>query len=150
MQAIKQHLYKQLEQLVNERLYIAQENILSANDSQANDSKSTAGDKHETGRAMLHMEQENNQKQLAKALDLKKELTTIDITAKRIIIGKGSLVKTAQVSYFITIGLGKLVSNNEVVYAISLASPIGQLLLGKKAGDSFVFQGKEVFIIDIL
>lgn len=150
MQAIKQDLYKQLEQLVNERLYIAQENILSANDSQANDSKSTAGDKHETGRAMLHMEQENNQKQLAKALDLKKELATIDIAAKHTTISKGSLVKTAQVSYFITIGLGKLVANNEVVYAISLASPIGQLLLGKKAGDSFVFQGNEVFIIDIL
>jgi hypothetical protein len=150
MQAIKLALYQQLQQLVNERLTIALENIESANASQENDTKSTAGDKHETGRAMLHLEQENNQLQLAKAKQLKQSLANIDVNHTNITIGKGSLVKTAQASYFISIGLGKLVADNQVVYAISLASPIGQLLFSKKAGDTFEFQGNKVIIIDIL
>jgi len=146
MQTLKLGLFTQLEQLVNERLIIAVENIQSANESQANDSKSTAGDKHETGRAMLHMEQENNQKQLTKALALKKELASIDPTKQHTTISKGSLVTTTQSRYLITIGLGKLEEDNQIVYAISLASPIGQLLFGKKAGDTFEFQGKTMLI----
>lgn len=146
MQTLKLALYEKLEQLINHRISIANENISAAKISQENDTKSTAGDKHETGRAMLHLEQENNQKQLAKAFQLKKDIQQIDISHPHKIINRGSLIITKQATYFISVGLGKLHVNQEVVYAISLASPIGQMLFGKKAGDTFKFQGKTIQI----
>ena len=136
MLALKQELYQQLQTLVDKQIAIATENINSAKISQENDTKSTAGDKHETGRAMLHLEQENNQKQLAKALQLKQELASTNINQSKESIRK----------YFLSIGIGKLVVAEQTVFAISLASPIGQLLLGKRVNDTFDFQGKAIKI----
>ena len=146
MLALKQELYQQLQTLVDKQIAIATENINSAKISQENDTKSTAGDKHETGRAMLHLEQENNQKQLAKALQLKQELASTNINQSKESISKGCLVYTENGKYFLSIGIGKLVVAEQTVFAISLASPIGQLLLGKRVNDTFDFQGKAIKI----
>ena len=52
--------------------------------------------------------------------------------------------------YLISIGLGSFTSNNQIIYLISLSSPIGKILLDKKKGDSFFFNNNTEKIIDII
>lgn len=109
----------------------------------ANDeTKSSAGDKYETGRAMMHLEKEKLAGQLMEAGKMKKGLDQIDVDRSDTLAGLGSLVRTAQANYYVSASVGKLEVEGEVFFAISPASPIGQQLLGKKQGDTFSFAGR--------
>ena len=52
--------------------------------------------------------------------------------------------------YFISIGMGKIELDEEVIYCISLASPIGKVLRDKKTGDEIQFNNADIAITDIL
>lgn len=145
----KEEIRHELIKIINDKIEVVNDSIHSAKVSQENDTKSTAGDKHETGRAMLHLEQESNQKQLSKLLLLKQSLLSIDIKSKQTKISTGSLIHTTQGTYFLSIGIGKITVRKKIVLAISLASPIGQQLAEKKNGDTFIFQGKTISITAI-
>ncbi len=147
--SIKQQLYNQLVQQVNQRVTNAQKAMQAAEDSKNNQTKSSAGDKFETSRAMMQGEEERNKIQLAKALALRQQLMQIDISKTNEKITVGSLVSTNQGNYFLTVGLGKIVLNDTTYFAISLASPIGQLLFGKAKNDVAKFRGKPIEIKDI-
>ena len=64
-------------------------------------------------------------------------------------IGFGSLVTTDQGVYFIAIGVGAVNVDGETVYAISIQSPIGQALAGKRVGDEVVFGGKRMRVLGL-
>jgi len=66
-------------------------------------------------------------------------------TAAAAIVCEGSLVETDQENYFISIGFGKI----DDVYAISVESPLGALLKGKKIGESVEMRGKKITIKSI-
>ncbi len=143
---IKKELYKQCEVFVNNRLQTIQDIISSNQKALQSETKSSAGDKHETGRAMLQLEMEKAGQQLQGVLQMKETLAKINITKNSEIAHLGSLVKTNQVNYFLSISAGQLVVANEHYFAISVSSPIGNLLLGKKEKDTFVFSGKKIDI----
>jgi len=66
-------------------------------------------------------------------------------------VGLGSLVKTNKGTYFVSISIGELKIEESSVFVISLQSPIGQGLKGKKVGDLFTFranQEQEILHID--
>ena len=50
---IKQQLYKKCQDFLNQRLETIQNTILDIQNALQSETKSSAGDKHETGRAML-------------------------------------------------------------------------------------------------
>jgi len=108
----------------------------------AAETKSTAGDKYETARAMIHIEQEQINRQLAEALSQQSMLAQIDfsITAAHII--RGSLVDTDQGLFFIATGIGRVVVEDTIIYAISPQSPLGAKLSGLSVGGSAVINGK--------
>ncbi|SDQ12670.1 3-oxoacyl-ACP synthase [Flagellimonas zhangzhouensis] len=114
------------------------------------ETKSTAGDKHETGRAMVQLEQEKLAQQI---LELEKDravLKKIDIEKLPQKISLGCLVKTSAANYFISISAGAFKSGGEVVYCISASAPIAQLLLGKEKDENFVFNEKSQTIQEVL
>ena len=121
----------------------------AAEDSKNNETKSSAGDKFETSRAMMQGEEERNKIQLAKAFALRQQLAQIDISKTEESVAVGSLVYTNQGNYFLTVGLGKIVLDGTTYFAISLASPIGQLLFGKVLNDTLSFRGKMIEIQQI-
>ena len=82
--------------------------------------------------------------------ELKNELAQIDLNKKLNTVVFGSIVKTNQENYFISIGLGVINIQQEIFYAISLASPIGKVLNRKKVGDEVSFLGKKILITEIL
>ena len=146
---LKALIYDKLKEIVSLRIQTATNAMRSAEESRNNETKSSVGDKYETGRAMMHLEKQKNEVQLNKALTLKQELNQIDINKDQNRVGVGSLVFTNQGIYFISIGLGKLKISNEMFYCISIASPVGRLLHDRSIGESFEFQEKLFHIENI-
>lgn len=144
---IKQELYNYCQAFFEERLKTIRQVIFEIETSLQSESKSSAGDKHETGRAMLHLEREKAGQKLAELDKTRNLLSKIDINKRCDVIGLGSLVYTLQANYFISISAGKLEVENLNFYAISPSTPIGQLLLGKTKGDQVSFR-KDLIKID--
>ena len=145
-QQIKLELYLQinyqLELMINE----TKVSLKSAIESRDNDTKSSAGDKHETARAMVQIEIDKSEDQLKKIVELQNELISLNLERQYKKIEKGCLVVTNTETFFISIGLGKILFNESIYYAISLVSPIGALLKDKVVGDKVQFNGKELFV----
>ncbi len=146
---IKEILVDKLLSILDKRIETANNDIKLAKESRDNETKSTAGDKYETGRSMVQFELEKNNVQLNKAIQLKNELAQIDLQKKFKSVEFGCLVFTNKGNYFISIGLGKIEISNESIYCISLASPIGKIFHHKKVNDQIVFQEKEIEIFEI-
>jgi transcription elongation GreA/GreB family factor len=111
-----------------------------------NDSKSSAGDKHETARAMMQLEQEKIGKQLQEAEEINNALNKIDtqLTSKNIAVG--SLVKTNFGYFYLAAALGKLIINNQEVYVLSPKSPLGLKLIGLTSNSNFEINARKYSI----
>lgn len=147
--SLKEKTYQTLLAAIERSITTARSAMLAAQDSRDNETKSSAGDKFETGRAMMQIESEKNKVQLLKAIKLKKELTQINIQPAKTIIKVGSLVTTKTGIYFLAIGIGKVKVEEQNVFCISMASPIGQVLNGLAVGDSSSFQGRAIEVLAI-
>lgn len=102
----------------------------------ANDSKSTAGDKHETSRAMMQLEQEKLGSQLRILEEQQQQLALISQLQQSPKIINGSLIETDRGNIFIGVALGKLNAGGQDVICITNQSPLGKLLTGKSSGES--------------
>lgn len=147
---IKNELLETCKKFVENRLKTVQEILLSYENDLQSETKSSAGDKHETGRAMLQLEMQKTGLQLMGINQMMEVLDKIDISKKSKKVHLGSLVFTQKDSYFLGISAGKIVVNNEVFYSISTSSPIGKLLLGKQENEQFVFNGNTIKIQKIV
>ncbi len=111
--------------------------------------KSSAGDKHETGRAMVHLEQEIIQRQLSEVMhQLTQHLYTKNIIPSEV-VQNGSLVQTDKGYYYLSVGLGRIHWNDQEIIALSSSSPFGQALLGKKAQDVIVVNKNAFRIVSV-
>jgi transcription elongation GreA/GreB family factor len=146
---LKSRLLEEIHARLDAQIETAQTAIDSAIESKNNETKSSAGDKFETGRAMMQIEQEKNEMQLSKTVRLKKLLYQIDVDKTFESVSFGSLVFTKDHNYFISIGIGKVEIDDKKYYAISYDSPIGKLLMGKAIGDQMEFRGNKMSIQSI-
>ncbi|WP_347923297.1 3-oxoacyl-ACP synthase [Pontimicrobium sp. SW4] len=143
---LKQKLYRSCEAFIENRFQTIQKSIEELQNALQSETKSSAGDKHETGRAMLQLEREKAGQQLAEINKTKMVLSKVSLDKKSTIVTLGSLVYTNQLNYFISISAGNLVVDHESFYAISANTPIGKLLIGKTAGDSINFNRNSIEI----
>ncbi len=134
---------------VDSRLERIHSEIQKLNEGLRSETKSTAGDKHETGRAMLQLEREKLGKQLLEVENMKVVMSRIFPNQKREKIALGSLVKTDTATYFISISAGKFKLKDIEVFCISTSSPIGKALLGKRDSDVIMFNGIEQLILEV-
>lgn len=149
MQKIKKQLLQQILQQLDVKIEALKVSIKLAKESRDNESKSSVGDKYETGRTLMQLEVEKNRVQLNRTESLKNEISNIKKSQKNKQIEFGSLVITPQNNYFISAAIGMVKLDHKNYYCISLASPIGKLLHGKKTGDEFNFRGNTIQILDI-
>ena len=147
---IKEALFSQCESFVNKRLQTVEAVLSSNQKALQSETKSSAGDKHETGRAMLQLEMEKAGQQLSGIVQMKVVLSKIDISKTSKNACLGSVIITAKVSYFLSISAGQLVVADKSYFAISVSSPIGKLLLGKQEKEVISFNGKTIEIIGIV
>jgi hypothetical protein len=144
---IKQKLYKACLLFVNSRLATVTSIISSNKKALFSETKSSAGDKHETGRAMLQLEMEKAGQQLAAINQMKATLTKINIEKTSKNISLGSLIITNKYNYYLAISAGKIVFDGDEYFAISTNSPIGKELLGKTVGNIISFNKAEILSI---
>lgn len=147
--AIKPLLLDHCKNYVEERLRRIRNTISDIQESLATETKSTAGDKHETGRAMLQLEREKAGKQLAEVQKLQETINKIDITSSSDHIRLGNLVKTSNGIYFISISIGIVKTEDVSYFVVAANSPIGLVLLGKKKGDEIHFNQKQFKILEV-
>ena len=145
----KKEFIEHLNYLIDEKIDALQKRFDDLNTDLASDHKSSAGDKHETGRAMIQLEQEKLSSQLSQFSQQKETISKLnaETTAK---VQLGSVVKTSNGTFFISIGLGKVTIGNETIFCISASSPIGQLLLSKKKGDTIKFNGNSILLEELI
>ena len=112
------------------------------------DTKSSAGDKYETGREMANLEKE---KLHVQALGFKNSLATLSnlpqsTSAK---IDMGCLIQTNKEWIYLSISLGQLAVEGEEVLVISPLAPLARLLMGKENGETVTFRSNNYKIINI-
>lgn len=138
-QPIRQALLVACQVYVQQRIDTARQAMEAAQASANEESKSSAGDKYETGRAMAQIERDRHAQLLAEALKLQQELARTNIDKAYETVQPGSLVSTDRGRFFISISAGKLTHDGVDYFAVSPASPIAALLIGKRVGDVVTF-----------
>ncbi len=146
---VKQHLHAHCHVYVEERINTATRAIHAAQAAANEESKSSAGDKYETGRAMAQLEIEKHSTQLAEAQKLKKTLERIGTAQSSGSIQAGSLVITNQGNFYIAIAATPIDIEGKSYFSISSFSPIAQRVLGLRTGDQFIFNGKDFMIGEV-
>ena len=132
---LKEKVYQHFFQLIRDKISLLENKLKELKDIGSNETKSTAGDKHETALAMIQIEQENTRKQLKDALEQKALFEKIDPLKTAARINKGSLIKTNNGYLFLSIGLGKAKLEDMIVTALSPQSPLGIKLIGLQKND---------------
>ncbi|MFM7024065.1 MAG: 3-oxoacyl-ACP synthase [Flavobacteriales bacterium] len=140
---IKEQLYQVCVDFAAQRVQALNAAQKELSEDAGSEAKSTAGDKHETGRAMLQLEQEKNAEQLSKAKDLLKSLEKIEPSKSCDKVALGALVQTSRGHFYISISAGKMVVDGKEYFAVSPQAPIAAKMLGLKAKDKFLFNGVE-------
>lgn len=147
---LKQAAFDFCQMVIFNRINTIESILKSLEESRNSESKSSVGDKYETGRAMIQLEEEKNKTQLIEALAAKSILESIKLEKINAQVIIGSFVITDTSKYFIAIGVGKIIIESEVIYGISIDSPIGQVLKNKKAGEAVSFNGRSIKIMEII
>lgn len=147
--AFKIKVYHCFVQMVLDKISLLRQSLLDLKESSSNETKSTAGDKYETALAMLQLDQEKTSRQLQDALVQKALFEKIDPSIPAARVMNGSLVKTDKGYLFLSVAIGKILVDDEVVIAISPGSPLGKALMGLERNDAACINGNIYQIEDI-
>lgn len=114
-----------------------------------NETKSSMGDKYETGRAMAQNEIEKLSQNLQENLSQLEILNRI-LPSNEKNVRLGSIIQTNKETFFLSVSLGEIKLADQSFFAISSSSPIGKLFLGKVKGDKISFNGMEKEILNVI
>lgn len=112
------------------------EKLIAETRASSNDTKSSMGDKYETGREMLQQEINNLQVQLNEVLKQQDFLKTI-LPKSSEKAEKGAIIKTERGLFFISVSLGEIIFENQKIICISPESPLAKAMNGKQESEVF-------------
>jgi hypothetical protein len=146
---MKQQIIQHYNHYLNDRINSLREMIVDLTEDSLNDAKGSAGDKHETGLAMMHLEQEKLNRKLLEVLDTQNKFLKIDysIVSNQVILG--SLIEANDTFFLMAVALPKIEMDGKTVFGMSPQSPLGELFMGKKKNDEIIFNGKNYSISEI-
>lgn len=124
------------------------EKLIAETRASNNDTKSSMGDKYETGREMLQQEINNLQVQLNEVLKQQDFLKTIIIKGSDK-AEKGAIVKTERGLFFISVSLGEITFENQKIICISPESPLAKAMNAKLKGEAFSLNNMNQKIVDL-
>lgn len=143
---LKKEIYEYCAQYLQNSIETLENVLKNLEESRNNESKSSVGDKYETGRAMMQLEEDKIKTQLHELLSAKAILQSIKPDKVNNTVETDSLVITDSGIYYIAIAVGKIKINQQLIYGISIESPIGQSLKSKKTGDQIHFNNRIITI----
>lgn len=145
----KEKIIETCKQLLLERIATAENAMNAAQEASNSEDKSSAGDKYETSRAMGQLDRNMNAKQLLQAKTELVELLKI-VPQPTASVKSGALIVCKTDIYFIAVGLGPVLADEQKVVVISPQSPLAKTMWGKVKGDTFAFNQHTLEITDLL
>ncbi|MEP0711558.1 MAG: hypothetical protein ABJC55_06510, partial [Algoriphagus sp.] len=143
MNTFKEKVYQTAITQVKEKINLLKAERQAINEGILEDTKSSAGDKFETGRETLSQDIMTVEKQLKQALYEYDELCRFQaIKQPSNTVQEGSLVQLGSDHYLISISLGQITVDGQKLFMLSKSSPLGELLVGRKKNDQVEFRGK--------
>ncbi len=101
-----------------------------------NDTKSSMGDKYETGREMLQQEINNLQRQLNETLNQQALLQKVNADSSEK-VQSGALIETDRGLFYIAASVGEVIVDNRKVMTVSAESPLAKAMAGLTGGQKF-------------
>ena len=147
MQVSKVALHEHCVQLLNGRIAELETAAEAVREARNNETKSSAGDKYETGRAMMQQEEDKLLARLGAAQQMRLQLRQLDPKVSDTKISPGSMVQTNARIYYLSVSLGKVMYDNKPYFCVSAEAPISRVLLGKAAGESIELNGRKERIL---
>ncbi len=147
--AVKAELLSLCRDFIEEKSSTLQSEYSIYRESAANETKSTAGDKHDTSKSMMQLEQEKLGKQLAELQRQKKIVSGIDPLKVCSRVEFGCVIETDNGNFFMSVAAKEFVLNNKTYLAISMQSPLGAAMLNKRVNEDVVYNTKRYKILSI-
>jgi exonuclease VII large subunit len=147
---IKAQLQSAIFQQIESQIQSVESALKSIEESKLNETKSSAGDKFETGRAMMQREQDKLEAQRSQLMTTKNHLRQISPDKKCEEGEIGALISTDNGHYYISVGVGKIIIADKVYYAMSPDAPLSKLMINKSVGDQINFRDRTFIIVDIV
>ncbi len=145
----KDQVLLKVKEILGKKLKDLDQAILNVQNAANEESKSSMGDKYETGRAMAQNDRamlEHQKKELVKDIFT---FENTNFTQETDSIKTGSFVETSMGYFLVCISLGKIIEDGKTIILISTVSPIGALFMGKKANDSINMNGRDIKILEV-
>lgn len=137
-------------EFIMQRINTAEIALKQSQEASNDDTKSSAGDKFETTREMVSQDIARTKNLLFDGQQNLQLLISLEsVPSPGDTVRNGSLVYTSKGIFYISISAGQIKVEDQLVFAISSASPIGKLMIGKKRGESFSFNQSDYTIEDI-
>ena len=149
MPSVKQHLYALCCEYVAQRIAEAMQAIADTQEAVNNETKSTAGDKYETSREMMQQEINRDTGSLYELKKLEATLILISQDQQSALVQAGSIVRTDKGNFYLCISAGQLKADGDTYQALSVSTPLGQKMLGRKAGETFDFNGRNYEVLEV-
>lgn len=132
---------------VHARLDAARAGMAAAQESSNSETKSSAGDKYETGREMANQERDRQAAQLQEAQQQLADLLKLNPAVPCDTVRLGALVTTNLGAFYVSVAAGRLrTAEGQEFAAVSGSAPLMQALAGQQAGALVAFNGRPVQI----
>ena len=135
---------------IQDKIDVFKDMISALTEDAKNDSKGSAGDKHETALSMMHLEQEKLNYKILENVAAKKAFDEINFGRKSDKVILGSLVQANSSFFLVSVALSKTIIDGQTVYGLSTESPLAKALLDQKVGHSFKINNSEYVINEII
>lgn len=145
----KENIIATAQNLLQSKLIELEKAIFNVQNAANEESKSSMGDKYETGRAMAQNDRamlENQKNELLKDISTFENINFEQATE---FVKNGSLVQTSIGYILVSVSLGKIMDDGVSVMLISSASPLGTELTGKKVKETVTMNGRPIQILGI-
>ena len=149
MDSTKPVLHAACQAFIEQRIAAARTAMQAAQESSSSETKSSAGDKYETGREMANAERDRNAAHMRQAQQLETELARISPDAACDTVRPGALVTTSLGRFYISTSAGRLAGEEPAVFAVSAAAPVAMVLKGLRAGEEATFNGQLVRVLAV-
>ncbi len=132
----KNDIFDALESQLHAAVEEGQGHLASLQEALTSEAKSTAGDKHETGRAMIHQEMRQVNDTLQRSQLALQELTRLrQVSIAPVRVAAGVLVETTGPWVLVGLPFGKRSLDESLVLGVSVEAPLAQAWHGAQVGD---------------
>lgn len=149
MNPFKRDVYAACKKQLEDKMNRLVDDLKELDVAMTNETKSSAGDKHETARAKMQFEQEKLKQQLHETQVMDQELLKINLNSPFSFVAFGALVETEKAMFFISIPLGQLQVATKKVFVISPVSPLALRMKGLAPLSNFEFNGVSYHVLSI-